>query len=194
MSHAGRFFCLFPLNMLFAKCSLCHMHVMVSAGCQQRGSRFLRRGLPGDGLRGPAWTAGKHKAWPSSQQRSGKGGNYNVMAGHYLPAEWDTATSPRWGSPSTQREQSPTWPQPSSLMHRGAKDGHEQAALGSAESRSWTKTSVSVSVQIPNQQNITAGQGTLGFLKSPSRVLSNRDRLNQWALQNFQVFMCNSWV
>lgn len=119
-------------------------------------------------LRGPARTAGKHKAWPSSQQRSVKGGNYSVMAGHYLPAGWDTATSrgsPWRGSPSTQREQSPTWPQPSSLMHSGAKDGQEQAALGSAESRSWTKTSVSVSVQIPNQQNTTADQGTLGFLK-----------------------------
>lgn len=49
MSHAGRFFCLFQLNMLFAKSSLCPVHVMVSAGHQQRGSRFLRRRLPGDG-------------------------------------------------------------------------------------------------------------------------------------------------
>lgn len=30
---------------------------------------------------------------------------------------------------------SPTWPQPSALIHSGAKDGGEQAALSSANSR-----------------------------------------------------------
>lgn len=46
-------------------------------------------------LRGPAWPVCTHKAWPSSQWRSGKGGNHSLMAGHYLPAGRDTATTPR---------------------------------------------------------------------------------------------------
>lgn len=135
--QAGLSAWLCQLNMLFAKCFLCALHVIMPGGHGQ-GPGLPREGLLGTTwrLQGPAGPVSTHTGWPSSQQSTEKGHNHNPMAGSYLPAGQDTAAtpqqarSPRSGSRACVAtaflpDQRWRWRRP-----RGA-------APGSAEARSW---------------------------------------------------------
>lgn len=129
LTQSGLSAWLFQQNMLFAKCSFCPMHVVVSAGHEQWGPSLRRKGSLEMKAQGPSLASGYTQSMTQFFTEEWKGRQLQSHGWALPPCLVKPTTTPQ-GSPSIEQQQSPAWPQPpphpppATMVLRMPRGGH----------------------------------------------------------------------